>query len=332
MNASMNDANAPSAQLDTAVVLVVFKRPDVTKLVFDAIASQRPAKLFILCDAARPHRPEEESLVAETKAIVENVDWPCQVYRRYADQNMGCEQSISTGLDWVFTHVDQAIVLEDDCLPNASFFTFCETMLAKYEDDPAVMSISGTQYLDNTDFCQHSYYFSKHFFCWGWATWKDSWAMYDRSMSGHEAFVREALPKLAVSENERVHIQSGIRAVLNGRLDSWAIRYAYAVLQNRGLCVQPHVNLVSNLGNGPNSTHCDSDNDGSMFNRPTELIEISSAPKSTERDLEAERQWAAVFAKPKQPGPIFSIRAWKKRIKSYRRSIAKRIPPLRRAA
>ena len=128
-----------SEQLKTPVVLCVFNRLDTTKKVFEKIRDARPERLYIICDAARENRPEEKEVVASVRSYIEkSVNWPCDVRKNYAESNMGCGNRISSGLTWVFSQEEQAIILEDDCVPDTTFFRYCEELLDYYRDNEEI--------------------------------------------------------------------------------------------------------------------------------------------------------------------------------------------------
>lgn len=314
---------------DTPIALFIFRRPDVTALVFEAISIAKPSQLFIICDGARQDKPGEADLVAQARQVVANVDWPCQVQRRYLDENVGCATCVSTGLDWVFSQVESAIILEDDCVPDQSFFPFCSELLSKYDSNPDIMAISGDHFYGDQTCGDGSYYFTKYFHCWGWATWRRAWQKYDHEMKSYEQFSRDVLPDLCVSEGELKYLRSGFDNVNNGRLDSWAIRFLYSVMNARGLCIQPNQNLVTNLGDGPGGTHCSSDPDAKsnwMFNIPTVPLPHVSHPTEIARNFEAESLWEAAFVPRRRPLNLLSGNEWRRRLRKWRRSIAKRMP------
>ena len=116
-------------RLETPVALIVFNRPEPTRRVFAAIAKARPSRLLLIADGPRPDRQRESNQCAEVRNIVSAVDWPCQVQADFADENMGCRRRVISGLDWVFSQVEEAIILEDDCVPDPSFFPFCSELL-----------------------------------------------------------------------------------------------------------------------------------------------------------------------------------------------------------
>src|SRR5579871_4386735 len=167
-------------KLTTPVALIVFNRPDTTRQVFQEIRRVRPPVLLVVADGPRRDHPEDEQLCRETRAVAEEVDWPCQVLTEYSDVNLGCRHRPASGLDWVFSQVEEAIILEDDCVPHPSFFRFCSELLSRYRDDARIGTIAGTNVQGGRKRGGASYYFSKYPTIWGWASWRRAWALYDR--------------------------------------------------------------------------------------------------------------------------------------------------------
>ncbi|MBA4056200.1 MAG: nucleotide-diphospho-sugar transferase, partial [Marivirga sp.] len=163
--------------LETPVLLLIFNRPDTTRRVFEAIRKARPKRLFVAADGPRQHKPEDADRCAKARKIATDVDWECEVKTFFRDTNVGCGRGPSGGISWFFEHVDEGIILEDDCLPSPLFFRFCAELLERYRDDKRVMEIGGNTFMDeaNRD-KEYSYYFSSHNNIWGWATWKRAWA------------------------------------------------------------------------------------------------------------------------------------------------------------
>ena len=168
--------------MDTPIALFIFNRPDTTQKVFSAIRDSKPTKLLIVADGPRPERPEEEEICTATRAIVNQVDWPCEVLTNFADHNLGCKARISSGLNWVFETVEEAIILEDDCVPSLSFFPFCEQLLEQYRHDSRIMSISGSNFQFGKNKTSYSYHFSHFFHGWGWASWQRAWEHCDLNL------------------------------------------------------------------------------------------------------------------------------------------------------
>ena len=235
--------------MNTPVAFLIFNRPDTTAQVFAAIRQARPPKLLVVADGPRTGRPGEADLCAATRAIVDGVDWPCEVLKNFADQNMGCKQRIASGLDWVFREVEEAIILEDDCLPHPDFFPFCEKMLQRYRDDERVMMIGGTNYLLDRLDIEESYCFSRYFAIWGWATWRRAWAKYDLAMDEWPRYKAAGTLKSFYPQRFMQRFVSNMfDGARTGRLATWDIQWFYSCLFSNALCIIPRVNLISNIG------------------------------------------------------------------------------------
>jgi hypothetical protein len=239
-----------TAALDVPVALILFRRADTLRAVFRAVAAARPRRLYLIADGPRPGRPEEETAVAAARAVAERVDWPCAVTRIYADGNMGLRARVESGLDALFAAEERAIVVEDDCVPDASFFPFCAELLERYAADPRVMAVSGDCFQPRPP-APHSYYFSRYPHCWGWATWRRAWALYDGPMADWPAlrdgpWLRELLGDRRAAAGWRATFDR----VYAGEVDSWAYRWTYSCWRRGGLTALPAVNLVSNIGFG----------------------------------------------------------------------------------
>lgn len=243
--------------MNTPVAFLVFNRPDLARRVFERIRQARPPELFLVCDGPRAHVPADAEAVAQVRAFLETaVDWPCTVHRDFAESNLGCRRRVASGLDWVFSQVEQAIILEDDCLPDPSFFTFCDAMLERYRDDPRILHINGTSFLPPGDRVRDSYFFSKHVWVWGWATWRRAWQQYDPLMATWD----ERLPRLEASFDTRYERAFWLATFDEARADwektnTWDFQWFYTCWTLGGMSVVPGVNLVENLGFGGAATH-----------------------------------------------------------------------------
>ncbi|OUC08639.1 hemolytic protein HlpA-like protein, partial [Litorilinea aerophila] len=168
--------------MQTPVIFLIFNRPDTTAQVFAEIAKARPRRLLVVADGPRPHRPDDVEKCSATRAVIERVDWPCEVSCDFAEENLGGRRRISSGLTWAFSQVEAAIVLEDDCLPHPTFFPFCEELLNRYCHDERIMAITGDNFQFGRSRTKYSYYFSRYFHSWGWATWRRAWQHYDDTL------------------------------------------------------------------------------------------------------------------------------------------------------
>jgi hypothetical protein len=241
--------------LITPIVFLIYRRPDRTQQVFDAIAKAKPRQLFVVADG--PRTLEEMEKCQATRAIIEQVNWDCDVQTNFADQNMGLRLRISSGLNWVFEQVEQAIILEDDCLPHPTFFRYCEELLEKYRDDERIMHISG----DNFGYqrpigVEDSYYFSMFAHVWGWATWRRAWAKYDVDMTTWQnPDMRQQVLSRFPTYRQRSYWESTWDLVVKKEIKTWAYQWMYACITHNGLCAMPYENQISNIGMGVDSTN-----------------------------------------------------------------------------
>lgn len=269
------------------VALIVFNRPDLTARVFDAIRAARPSRLLLIADG--PRNDAEAGACEEVRAIVQRVDWPCDVSKDFADRNLGCGRRPATGIDWVFSQVEEAILLEDDCLPAPSFFRFCAALLERYRDEPRVMHISGDDYLLGAKTRDTSYYFSNYTFSCGWATWRRAWRHYDYRMSSWPDFRKDGrLQRTFPDPVVRRFWEGKVQPLHEGkRDDAWDFQWNYAVWSQGGLSALPTRNLICNLGWRPDGTHTHAESRWS--NLPREDIEEIAHPMEITRDEEADR-------------------------------------------
>jgi hypothetical protein len=242
--------------MNSAVAFIVFNRPEETAAVFESIRAARPRKLFLIADAPRLHVPGEDQLCQAARAVINAIDWPCEVFRNYADRNLGCADRVISGLNWAFEKVDELIILEDDCLPAGTFFPFCQEVLAKYRDDDRIAMVSGTNSVDAPEL-NDSYYFSQAFYIWGWATWKSKWAKYDRNITSWPQARREGILEVTLDEPRAVAYWTSIfdRMYHGVGPNTWDYQWHYTCLVNNWLSVVPKTNLISNIGFGPTATH-----------------------------------------------------------------------------
>jgi len=254
--------------ITTPVVLVAFNRPHLARRTLAAIREAAPQQLFLVADGPRPDRPDDADLCAATREVLDAVDWPCEVHRKYSEVNLGVEANVELGLDWVFTHVDEAVVFEDDCTPDPTFFPYAAELLDRYRDDDRVWQVSGNRLgVPQRFFHGDSYVFTSWASVWGWATWADRWrrhrAQFPRDHvrgPGHAGDdpVRTTpaapLPGVLVTRGGQRHFAEAARSsdvVTHG----WDKHWWLTIMSAGGLCVTPAANLVENRGFGPDATH-----------------------------------------------------------------------------
>jgi hypothetical protein len=242
-------------KLTTPVGFIIFNRPDTTARVFAEIAKARPTKLLIIGDGPRPHKAGEAERVAVTRKIIAQVDWPCEVLTNFSDVNLGCKKRVSSGIDWIFKEVEEAIVLEDDCLPDPTFFRFCQEMLEHYRHDSRIGMISGDNFQLKRPPDAESYYFSKYTHIWGWATWRNRWKDYDVDMRlWPQVRDQGRLQDLVLEKTEVSYWRSIFERVYKGKIDTWDYQWSFANWCMGRINILPSVNLISNIGFGLEAT------------------------------------------------------------------------------
>lgn len=252
----------PSAPLNTAVLFLVFNRPDVTVQVFDAIRQAKPLLFFVAADGPRADRFGEAERCAEVRRIATAVDWPCEVKTLFRDENMGCRRAVSSAIDWFFEQVEEGIILEEDCVPDPCYFRFAQELLNHYRDDKRVMAIAASHFHGSAHQPLYSYFFSRYNHCWGWASWRRAWQLYDRDMSLWPE-LRETDWLLSIGNGNRLfrgYWTEIFDRAYAGKIDSWAYRWTFSCWAQNGLTILPARNLVKNIGFSEDATHTKDNN------------------------------------------------------------------------
>lgn len=236
--------------LNTPILFLIFNRPDTTKAVFESIKSIKPLKLYIAADGARGNKVGEDLLVEETRAIIQSVDWDCEVKTLFRKENLGCKVAVSSAIDWFFENEEQGIILEDDCLPDSSFYGFCENLLNDYKNDERVFHISGNNFQDGIIRGDGSYYFSKYNHIWGWATWRRVWKTYDVSMKDLTKALDLKVFENTLSKSELNFWLNCFEEIKVGKKNTWDYQTMFNQWLHNGLTILPNQNLVTNIGFG----------------------------------------------------------------------------------
>jgi hypothetical protein len=240
--------------------MIVFNRPDLAARVFDAIRAARPRTLIAIADGPRSGHPADAGACAASRAVFEGIDWPCELVRVFSETNLGCRERVGSGITEAFGHVERCIILEDDCVPHASFFPYCAELLERYAEDERITTISGSGFAPEAggfEF-QSSYYLTRFAHIWGWATWRRAWAHYDGRMARWPA-LRDSdwLGRWCPRFHDRLYWKLWFQMCYDGRVDTWDVPWTFSswATQTGGLSICPARNLVSNIGFGAGATH-----------------------------------------------------------------------------
>jgi len=287
------------------VAFLIFNRPETTQRVFNEIAKARPANLLVVADGPRRDRPGEEELCTKVRGIIEAVDWDCKVLINYAEENMGCARRISSGIDWVFANVDEAIFLEDDCLPEPTFFRFCDEMLKRFRSNDKIMSISGDNFQFGSRPSNFSYYFSRYVHVWGWASWRRAWNSYDVQMTSWPKLKQSGwLTDIFENRRDARYWEEVFDLAYQGKTGTWDYQWLFACWQQSGLSVIPSVNLISNIGFGAGATHTE-DEEGKVAAMETQAMTFPLVdPPAIIRDSVADDNTAKLFFRTSRLSPV----------------------------
>lgn len=273
--------------MKTPILFLIFNRPELSFRVFDEIRKAKPEKLFIAADGPREKKSGDLELCIETRKVIELVDWPCEINTLFRKENLGCKIAVSSAINWFFEHVEEGIILEDDCLPDQSFFTFCETLLEKYRTEEKIFHISGTNFQNGLLRGDASYYFSRYAGIWGWATWRRAWKNYDVDMKLLDEYKNSGKIK-SVFQNpeEQTYWLTKFSETETEKINTWDYQWIFSLFYYNGISIRPNVNLISNIGIGKDPTH---ENEESFGNIKLSSIEKITHPKTIEINATADK-------------------------------------------
>ncbi|GBR74727.1 capsular polysaccharide synthesis protein [Candidatus Termititenax aidoneus] len=260
-------------KFQTPVLFCVFNRLETTRRVFAVIQKIQPQYLYIAADGPRTGKSgEQEKAAAVRKFIMDNIDWECDTKTLFRTENLGCNQAITSALNWFFEQEEQGIILEDDCLPALSFFPYCAELLDRYKDNARIYHIAGYTPVEKKSDYAYSYHFTGTPNVWGWATWRRAWRQYCADLSDLPQFsAQKKLNKIF----SRVLPRMFFMYIFKHRMQTpdagtWDYRWAYSVIKNEGFCLTPDKNLILNIGSGADATY----NTGDFFNENSYEIKL----------------------------------------------------------
>ena len=249
---------APAYSLDTSVLLVAFNRPEETSTVISRLREVKPKIIYFAVDGPRIDRPADKDLVKMTQALHSQFDWDCEVSTRFSEVNLGCGLAVSSAISWALESEESVIILEDDIVPEISFFRYCDELLGFYKDDDDVFSISGCNFVPKDVLSSSDgYRFSSIPNVWGWAVWKRSWNSYSFDMNNwrEELSIGDLKACLGGSTTATFMFSRIFDLMAAKKIDTWDYQLLFAVLKTKSLVVSPNNNLTKNIGFGSNATH-----------------------------------------------------------------------------
>lgn len=298
------------SNLRTPLLFLTFNRPEPTRRVFEEIRKARPEKLFISADGPRPDRPDDVEKCKKVREIVSHVDWPCEVKTLFRDKNLGCKIGASSAITWFFDNVEEGIILEDDCVPDQSFFPFCEELLARFRNDERISLISGQIMIQNLDI-PYSYTFTKFAHLWGWASWRRSWKHYDVTMKVWGDKRNRKMIKRAMNDPLVWNYKEWLYdETYHGRKDTWDYQWESYRLLHGQISIIPSINLIENVGFGPDATHTTQEDSPFILSRGK-----MSFPLIHNSNIQADNNYDLLF-RPPIPARSMRMRIVNQKIKA----------------
>lgn len=237
------------SKFDIPILFLIFNRVDVAQQVFNQIKLIKPKYLFVAADGPRVNNIEDVISTKQTRDIVHQIDWDCEVKTLFRNENLGCGKSVSSAINWFFEQVDMGIILEDDCYPDLSFFPFCSEMLTRFKEDENVFLISGTNLQNGIQRGEGSYYFSNYTLTWGWASWKRAWRNFQFEVTDIDStFNSDLLNNVFQSNIEKQFWKNKVISTIKLKQNIWDYQWVFSIWKNHGIGISPNVNLITNIG------------------------------------------------------------------------------------
>jgi hypothetical protein len=243
-------------EFETPILFLIFNRLDTAQEVFNQIILIKPKYLFVAADGPRDNKKGESEKCMEVRAILNQIDWNCKLKTLFRTENLGCGLAVSSAITWFFEQVEQGIILEDDCFPDLSFFTYCDELLEKYKNDESIHIISGTNLQNGIQRGDGSYYLSYYSITWGWATWGRAWRNFNYAIEGVEiAFESGLLDHVFQNKTEKKFWLNKLKKASADKKNIWDYQWFFAIWKNKGIVIAPNSNLIINIGFVNNGTH-----------------------------------------------------------------------------
>jgi hypothetical protein len=270
------------------ILLLIFNRPDTTRRVMQVLQQVKPEFLYIAADGPRESKHDEyEKCKATREVALSSVNWECKVITNFQDHNLGCGQHVSKAISWYFENVEQGIILEDDCIPNTDFFSFCGNLLEKYKNEDNVYTIGGNNF-QTGPVGDASYYFSTYGHIWGWATWRRAWKNYKFDLNEYDESEMKNRLKFYFRNLQSLDFWLKIFNIMRTNpIDTWDYQWSFCQWYNGGVSIMPNVNLVSNIGYGEDATHTVNFVEG-ILERPTKEMPVIIHPAKIQINRKAD--------------------------------------------
>lgn len=271
------------------VLVMAFNRPDHLQVLLDRLREVRPTRVYVAVDGARADRAGEADLVQACRDLVTTIDWDCEVQTLFQEANLGCGQGVTTAITWFFASEERGIILEDDIIPDPSFFAYCAELLDRYQHDMRVFAISGCNFVPPEAQSRpgDAYRFSQIPHIWGWATWRRSWAQHRLDISDWRTQLppRRLWARAGHSLPASVYWASTFELLARKEVDTWDGQLVLASMTSGQLTATSNVNLIENIGFGDTATHTVEDRDELQ---PVTPLALPTTSVAVELDVRAD--------------------------------------------
>ena len=287
-----------------AVLLIGFNRPELLAEVIERIRVVAPPRVYLAVDGPRPDRQGEVDKVRACQELASSIDWNCEVFTLFREQNLGCGRGVSGAITWFFEREERGIILEDDILPAPDFFPYVEAMLDAHATDPQVACVTGTNFIPPADQSDSTTpRLTRIPLVWGWATWRRVWTEYDFDIVGWREGWDASAMKYAMGGTRPAKLLWSANFDLMARhaIDTWDLQFVYACMRRNHLTVAPPVNLVANVGFHADATHT---RRRPRYLRETETFTLSDSCPQAELDERADRWLMRQVYEASYPGLV----------------------------
>ena len=238
-------------QNNIPILLIVFNRPELTERLLGRLKKCKVQHLFVAIDGPRINNVSDAQNCVQVLSQVKSIDWVDHLSILQQPSNLGCGKAVSSAINWFFAHNEKGIILEDDCLPSQTFFSFCEKALLEFHDNEKIWHIDGSNFNPHSSNILFEY--SKFPLIWGWATWKNRWEKYQYQFNPESA--KKIIANQFIDYFQRKYWENRLNDFFINKVDTWDYQWMLTIWKHGGIVVRPPVNCIKNTGFGENGTH-----------------------------------------------------------------------------
>lgn len=287
--------------MNAPTVVFAYNRPNHLRRTLSALAENYGAgetEVFVFVDGPKDESGKAawEEVISVAKSFEGSFN---SMTLKVSEKNKGLAESIINGVGEIIEKYGRVIVVEDDSVSAKGFLRFMNDALDFYENDPEIWSIGGyTVPMTIPEDYRHSVIKTGRSSSYAWATWEDRWDKTDWSVSDYNSFKR------SFSERRRFNLWGSDRSgmldnQMNGNINSWAIRFDYAMFRNEMYNIIPVQSLIKSIGRDGSGTHdTDKSKKDDFFAAELSEDELAITPEEVEVDERIRREFCKPFYLP----------------------------------